>query len=205
MTPGSVMEPVPGKCNARTKSGGLCRKTAGAGTEHKGVGACELHCGNTASANRSAARQIVAQRAQEILERLGRNGPTEIGSVPRLLILAREYDDWLDATRELVRELQGDFTAETLMQGEIIRAAVVLYTDALERVQKLRTELVRLGLDERRVRAEEAEVALLARAVDVMLARVVPAELHERCRGVLAAELRRLDEQPALPAGQEVA
>jgi hypothetical protein len=74
--------------------------------------------------------------------------------------------------------------------------------DWSDRLAKLDEACVKLGLAERRVRVEEAEVALLARAVDVMLAQAIPAEFHARARAVLAQELRRLDEPAGLPGGK---
>lgn len=205
----SPMEPIPGRCNAVRRDGQLCRNGAGKGTAHKGTGRCELHAGNTPSANRSAARQIVEAGARAIVDRLGRSGPSDVGNVERLLVLARECDEWLDATRELVRDLQGDFTAETLMQGEMIRAAVVLYTDAIERVQKLRSDLVRLNLEERAQRLDEAQSRLVWAAVDRGLRAGLAGmpELYGPVREAIGRAARSLldevlDDKPGLPAGQ---
>jgi hypothetical protein len=70
---------------------------------------------------------------------------------------------------------------------------VQMLGDWSDRLAKIDEICVKLGMAERRVRVEEAQAVLLAGAVDVMLASVVPAELHDRARQVLGTELRRLD------------
>lgn len=44
-----------GKCGAKKKDGGQCKRPAGAGTEHVGVGQCRHHGGSTPNANQNAA------------------------------------------------------------------------------------------------------------------------------------------------------
>ena len=41
----AVDDPPPTSCGARTKKGGACKRSAGQGTEHPGVGQCRTHDG----------------------------------------------------------------------------------------------------------------------------------------------------------------
>lgn len=70
-----LMEPGPlevghgGFCNSRIKQGPRrCRKTAGWGTGHKGVGACKLHGGATPNHQKAAERQILWGSIRELVE-----------------------------------------------------------------------------------------------------------------------------------------
>jgi hypothetical protein len=49
------------QCAARTRSGGRCRRPAGHGTEHLGLGRCKLHGGSTPSQIERARRELAAR------------------------------------------------------------------------------------------------------------------------------------------------
>ena len=49
------------KCNAKNRQGKPCKRPAGHGTNHVGVGSCRLHSGNTPNGIVSAQRKIAAQ------------------------------------------------------------------------------------------------------------------------------------------------
>lgn len=65
---GQGHRPVDGRCNARRrdKSGNLCRRGAGQGTDHSGIGPCALHGGNTRN-HVVRAERVVAERAADTL------------------------------------------------------------------------------------------------------------------------------------------
>src|SRR3954452_7900559 len=44
-------------CGAKTRSGGVCKRPAGSGTDHVGFGTCRHHAGSTPSGRQAAARQ----------------------------------------------------------------------------------------------------------------------------------------------------
>lgn len=49
---------VKGKCNAKTRTGTLCKRSAGAGTNHLGTGVCSKHGGCTPNHERKGARDL---------------------------------------------------------------------------------------------------------------------------------------------------
>src|SRR4051812_41421164 len=49
-------------CGAKKKNGDTCRKFAGEGTNHKGVGRCRYHLGNTKNHEANAVRREAQQR-----------------------------------------------------------------------------------------------------------------------------------------------
>ncbi len=59
-------------CGARRRQGeGLCRRPAGWGTDHVGVGHCKLHGGSTKSHRTKAATAILENKVKGALERRG--------------------------------------------------------------------------------------------------------------------------------------
>lgn len=205
MTTDQPMEPTPGKCNARTRGGGRCRRPAGAGTDHLGVGNCSNHAGATRNGAAHAARELFQRQARELLARLGEPEPL-INPVLRLQELAGEADRWLEVCRAQVQALDGDFSVETVMQGEQIRAVVREYTAAIDRLHKIGADLVRLNLEERAQRLDEAQSRLVWQAVDRGLrdGLVGHPELYGAVRESIGRAARRLMDELA-PAGQEVA
>lgn len=70
LEPGPLEVGHEGRCNARTKqTGGRCKKPAGAGTDHLGVGACKLHGGSTPSHEKAAATAILEGSIAELVAR----------------------------------------------------------------------------------------------------------------------------------------
>lgn len=66
--PGSTEVGHGGLCNSRTKqTNGRCRKTAGWGTDHQGVGACKLHGGSTPSHEARARGVMLATSIGELI------------------------------------------------------------------------------------------------------------------------------------------
>lgn len=59
---GQGPEKIDGRCNARTRGSGLCKRGAGQSTEHPGIGNCNLHGGSTPNHIR-AAEKVIAVRA----------------------------------------------------------------------------------------------------------------------------------------------
>lgn len=87
-----------GRCNARRKDGtGLCRRPAGAGTPHRGVGRCKLHGGSTPAHVAKAEVEIASQRAAAAVKRFGLGRPVA-PEIALLQELARTqaHLDWLE-------------------------------------------------------------------------------------------------------------
>jgi hypothetical protein len=64
-------EPLPLKspgetCNARTRSGGYCRRPAGWGTSHPGRGHCRQHLGRQPGTGLRGVRELTARRSSSL-------------------------------------------------------------------------------------------------------------------------------------------
>src|SRR4051812_49155423 len=57
-------------CAARTRSGGRCRRPAGHGTEHSGIGRCKLHGGSTPAQVQRARRDVALRELAAMGARL---------------------------------------------------------------------------------------------------------------------------------------
>ncbi len=102
--------------------------------------------------------------ARRTLERLGQ--PEPLGDpVEELLELAAEIRAWQGILREMLARHRELATVD-LTNVERERAVVKLYTEALDRSHRVLADLVRLGLDERRVRVEEVRIAIMVAAAE---------------------------------------
>lgn len=172
-------------CGAKTRVGGTCTYPAMLG----GV-RCRRHGGATPQVKAASARRLAESRA---LKAVRREGVAPVG-------------DPIAALRELASEavgLKSHFAAQlkALEQlryeghsGEQLRAEVALYERALDRSQKFLHDLARLGLDERQVRVNEAQIAILVGVISRgLLAADLPPEQSTLVREAIAAELRLVE------------
>lgn len=205
------------RCTARTRSGARCKNPPMVGST-----VCRMHGGAARQVRAAAGRRVEQARVErEVSRTLGELGvpiPTSDGE--GLQELRDRYRMIVNALWDLASGLKlvpedgipgggtNGIYGRTYHQTGIAtgeakpNVVMVMLGEWCDRLAKVDEACTKLGLADRRVRAEEAELVLLAGAVDLMLARVVPPEYHERCRTVLAGELRRLDERPAPPAGE---
>ena len=156
-------------CGARKRqSEGTCRRPAGWGTDHVGIGACKLHGGSTPNGRRSAQAKATDTEARAMLERLG--APDALGDpVEELLMIGAEARAYLSVLRERLSELQ-EFSKDDVALIDRERAIVKLYGDGLDRTHRVLVDLAKLGLDERMTRVREAQALGVIEAVAKMLA-----------------------------------
>lgn len=149
----AVQEGVP-RCGARTRTGGRCRLGAGAGTDHPGYGNCKYHAGSTPGGRKSAAKQRLAVIV-----------PSPIGgfdAIERALGLMNGLVDALE--RELTKVEDG------VVDGVDLHATVRLARDAARDLATVGKLAADAGLDERRIRLEEAKLSLLAATLRAVFA-----------------------------------
>ncbi len=179
------------RCGAqRHQNGGTpCRMGAGWATDHPGIGSCKLHGGSTPNHRISAALRATDQEARAMLERLGQ--PAPLGdSVDELLAVGAEVRAWLEVLRELVAQHRQLSTTD-IANIDRERAAVRLYTEALDRAHRVLADLSRLNLEERRTRISEIHGAILLAALQkTLVALGLDKAQQKRAGELLAAELK---------------
>ncbi|HEY7598388.1 MAG TPA: hypothetical protein VH741_00555 [Candidatus Limnocylindrales bacterium] len=200
-------------CGARRRSddrngdgvrGQPCRKPAGWGTDHNGIGRCKLHGGLGLGARQQAERIAIERRARVALQRLGQS--IEIEPAEALLNLVGEAAANVAYLASEVGSL-GSLTAipqvmtragEVIDDGEYIRAIVRLYNEERDRLARTAKAALNAGVAERQVRLAEAHGRELVRIVVAVLGRLdLTQEQTVAARLMIAEEFRNLTAAPA--------
>ena len=165
------------KLHKRT-DGSTCRRPAGWGTDHVGLGQCKLHGGATPNGRRSALVQDVKLRM------ISRAVPIEDAS-PHV-VLMQELQWTTGHINVLLEEIQ-----EAWQSGEITdltRLALDRFDAERDRRGRIAENCARVGLDEAITRIQEAHAVLLFKAV-VNAAREIG--IHPETVKALGPALRR--------------
>jgi hypothetical protein len=154
---------------------------------------CRNHLGQDPEivrANYFAQRQAAllfdeARRAAE------REGLPLIDPLRELHALAGEVLAWRDICRKLVGELP-EIRYKAGVGGEQVRAEVALYERSLERAEKILSDLVKLGIEERLAKLTAKQVDEVMGLIDRTLVRLGVDPEQPEVAGLIAAELREL-------------
>lgn len=201
---------MPGRCNARNRGArpGRCRRGAGQGTEHVGIGRCNLHGGNTTN-HQIAAQRVLAERAVQTY-----GARVDIPTSQALLeefAWAVGHVRWL---RDIVAEIDPDAlvwgkTEEADKQaGEFPgvdtkrQAAPNVWLDLYHKERRLLLDLAKtidaLKLEQRKVEWAEKQGAQFAAVIQAFTARLglsaeqavlVPAALREAIGSVVGPQV----------------
>lgn len=159
-------------CGAHGRSGAPCRASALRGSS---PARCRYHLGKR-TADFKAERDLVEQARK--ITGLSQSEPVDVEQVlSEHLALAGEARQWKDTLRAMVEQL--DSVGYEAKAGEQVRAAVRLYSEALDRLDKMLSNIAKLRIEERLAAVEEAR--------------------EVRLRAVLIAALDRLDLQLRTP------
>lgn len=127
-------------CNAKTKRGTPCKRAAGAGTDHPGVGPCRRHLGNTRNHVRAGNRALALEQARKMLGQDVEGDPTDV-------IL-----EGVRLARGLTLYYRAVINAH---DGEVPENVERLYAEAVERQTDMAYKAARAGVAERMVRLAE--------------------------------------------------
>lgn len=155
-------------CGAsRRNNAGPCKRDAGAGTSHKGIGNCSWHGGSSPSGTRSAEGQRLEGDLQKLLYQYG--APPAENPLTALQALAGRVLAMERAIGEKVNEL-GAIRYDSENGGEQLRAEVAVLERAMDRAGKFLVDIARLNIDERLVKIEEAKAKVIVEAIEIALA-----------------------------------
>jgi hypothetical protein len=179
-------------CDAVFKGKPPCKRPAGWGTDHPGVGTCKHHLGSTSNHRKAAHLHIVQTEARRQLQA---EGYEPIGDpVHELLALSAEITGLKDVLRERVSSLADpEWVTRSKLGVEDVRAIVAAYERALDRCERTLTNLLKLDLEVRRQRLAEQEGEIIAAVVNGVIADLGLAERSE-----VRALVRRHFEQIAV-------
>lgn len=174
------MEPTT-TCNAKTRSGTPCAKSAGAGTDHLGVGRCRLH-GGAAPALQLAGVVELARREVAVMGQ-----PLNIEPHEAILECIRVTAGEVQYASEQIAMLD-DPLVDTMF-GQQLHAWITVRQRAMDRLVMYSATALKAGVEERLVTAAERYASELA---DTMRRLVValghdPADpkVREAMRGTL--------------------
>lgn len=160
-------------CGARKKNGDLCRKFAGEGTDHFGVGRCKYHLGNSKNHRVNAVKQEAVKRSATFGQKIDVQ-PTE--ALLSVLHLSAGHLAWV--REELAAaEDQKSFEAQVLMR---------LWNDERDRVARIAKTALDAGVQERQV--------ALAEQYGIALAELLRRIFHDPELGLSGEQQSRLPE-----------
>ena len=190
-------EPV-ALCAARRRQGeGTCRKQAGWGTPHQGIGPCRLHGGLLPNHIKHAEQVRIERAARTMLEREDIDPLDD--PIHQLQLLAAEILRFRDILGDQVEELPS-WTYEDLTGRDDVRAVLRAYERALDRAQSVLLGMVKLDLDERLVKLSAAQGRIVIQLFEaVLLAKAVglTKEQIRTAKTVIAREVPRVSALPA--------
>lgn len=150
-------DPVPDeeRCTATSKqTHERCKRRVRKELRRGGVTVCRMHGGNLPQVIRAAANRTPEARAKRYLEERGYEPIDDPITV--LADLAGEAVAMKDYFRSQIESLRYEHRA-----GEQLRAEVALYERAMDRCSKIVTDIMKLGIAERRARIEEAQAVMM--------------------------------------------
>ena len=209
-------------CNAQRPNqadGVLCQRPAGWGTDHLGIGRCKRHGGSTPN------HEVAAQRVMAIqaCDRLGLE--IDVSAEEALLTEVRECAGNVAFYRRLVQELDEhpaadiyDEENEHWQRGEPgiygrtyhvsgvptgegkPHVLVVLYNQERDRLRAVATEVLKAGVEARRLQLAEADAAMLLAAHATALINMGLEARLEEFRLEFVAAIRTTEERASLGA-----
>ena len=194
-------EELTGRFRCRDGFGGpgACTQLAVKGTDPP---RCKNHGANAGGviSKQAAVRNVEGTVTDRMAEIMAENGdrllnPRRLGNpLVELLQVAAEMAEWKDILREIVAYL---FSRERIRSshskvGEQLRAEVLLYERALERLAAALERITKLGIEARLAAIEERQAELVERALTASLtASGLDLVGQEKARAVLRRELMK--------------
>ena len=177
-------------CRAHNRAGMPCGAQPLNGTA--GNPRCRYHLGTSALAVRAkyeAERQ--AERLYELAQTAAAGRPDNglIDPLAELHELASEVLRWRDVCRQMVGEL-GEIRYRSAKAGEQVRAEIVLYTQALDRAERILVDIHRLGLEDRMAARLERDASDVEALIERLLEGLGLDSRDRQTAAVVASVLR---------------
>lgn len=152
-----------GRCGAKTRAGTPCKRGAGAGTEHVGIGCCKLHGGSTPNHIKSAQNQ----RALEAVQKYAI--PIKTDPHEALIFELERTAGWVAFLNEQVQGIEKIGHMRQLKGGgkdgipeEVPHIWIQMLKDERSHLLNVAKTCIAVGIEERRVKLAEQQGELLA-------------------------------------------
>ena len=159
--------------------------------------ACQRHGANTGgNFRKGAALRLINgaadQRAAELIGEIDLSSAQPVEDPYReLMALAGEMRDWKNLLRDRVSLLKASQYRYQGRTGEQVRAEIVLYERAMERLGQMLISIAKLNLDARLVGIRQQALDMLDRALTLAFTKAgVPPEKMEAARDTFRAHLK---------------
>jgi hypothetical protein len=170
------------QCGAKRRNGEICKQRAGARTDHPGYGHCWLHGGNNPSGRKHGAKLQVAEEMAKMGAPI--RGITAVDALQGLLESAAGHVNYLNGEIQRLSELS---TPEA-------QAHLRWYVEERDRLARFAEAAMRTGVAEKRIKVEEAKIAILGTALRTACFKIGMTPDQQRTLGAaLDAELRKLE------------
>lgn len=193
-----------GKCNAKNRQGKPCKRPAGHGTNHAGVGSCRLHSGNTPNGIVSAQRKIAAQAVGMFALRRDVDPRTalleEVHRAAGAIVWLESKVNELDA-QELVWGVTEERDSTGHMGDSLTRSAAYskwyeMLGDERKRLVDASKACIAAGLMEREVQIAEKQGLMIAAVVRGILGKLNLTPEQEALVGVVVPQELRMINGP---------
>lgn len=167
-------QPVKGKCNATNRNATLCKRSAGAGTGHKGVGACSKHTGCTPNQEKKGARDLATAF---VIGQLGAQAPIDpLDAAVKAVELAHGSVEYWRSRILTHIERGDDHPTDVDIMG---------YRDALQDLSRMTDMANRAGVADRLATMDERFIEQVTLAFEEAM-QLVKLEADERMKVVRA-------------------
>lgn len=204
------------KGSARAGDLGFCRKPAGFGTDHPGVGPCHHHFGSTPAVTTKYTEVLIEHNATKVLAKLD-VAPVD-NPLLELALLAGQAVAWKDMMAQRVNAIltelddadsqmvlldkdgivigrrdTGDIRFTSRDGAEQLRSEVVLWERAMIRCESILVNISKLNIDERLAAIDEATAATVTKALLATLNELdIDPDKRREARAIVGGHLRRV-------------
>lgn len=174
------------KCRGHKPDGSPCGRWP-----IKGALVCPKHGGSAPQVKRKAAQNVAIEKATGLLTQYGDASPVT-DPLGELLSIAGRAKRLMSALEARVDQLES-IRYENFAGGEQLRAEVGAYMTMLDRCRIVLVDILRLGIEDRLAKVEEAQVSIV---MEAMQAALREAGLENRAREVIGNVGRHLQAVP---------
>ena len=181
-------EVIQGKCNGKGRTGRLCGRPAGWGTNHAGIGRCKLHGGSTPTHVQAAQRELVKREAESLGLSIEQDPATAIINLVWRCVGDLTFYSSKVAQEELLQVEVGPNGSKKLSA----HPWTVLYHQAEDRLAQVSQAALRAGVEERKVRLAERDAQTIFAAIQSALTQIGMTDSDmSRFRNLFASELQK--------------
>jgi hypothetical protein len=176
------LEPSSPRCKRTLKSGEQCKNLA-----IRGAVVCRMHGGSAPQIRNKAAQRVEEHVANAKIARfLAQN---QIEPVDNPLEALRELAGEIVAVKGWLRDQVTHLDHESSVQGEQIAAVMQLYSNFLDKSERVLVNIAKLNIDERLSHIQHAQAQIMVQVFAEALRKVLPEQQKQADAKVIIGQL----------------